>query len=324
MRCVAPTLIQEPGDDARPIEAKRAELAAVPAESCCSAPRRSPSSRAIGDNTGSMALKGASPDHEGPAEPDRWSLDDQLEGSPRAGPSTPRATSSRPREARAARGRARAAGLRAGGQADCANRHAGDLRIIPALVGFPVEIKTAYGHPGCDLPGDAITSVIARGDGSSSATTAGVPGRCVLARLRCRTAYGTAGSYRVVVSSFNARTGITTTDLGLQVAVPRRSSTPARGPCASACAGGPVCGSPAASCRPPSPTPSRQLQRYSARIEWGDGTVGNGTVTVRGAVLSVTGRHTWRRPLRRGRIVVTVTDAATHGTLTIRRAVRIA
>ena len=31
VRCVAPTLIQEPGDDARPIEAKRAELAAVPA-----------------------------------------------------------------------------------------------------------------------------------------------------------------------------------------------------------------------------------------------------------------------------------------------------
>src|SRR6185295_11019391 len=31
VRCVAPTLFQEPGDDARPIERKRAELAAVPA-----------------------------------------------------------------------------------------------------------------------------------------------------------------------------------------------------------------------------------------------------------------------------------------------------
>src|SRR5688572_17011886 len=30
VRCVAPTLIQEPGDDARPIEAKREELAALP------------------------------------------------------------------------------------------------------------------------------------------------------------------------------------------------------------------------------------------------------------------------------------------------------
>ena len=66
------------------------------------------------------------------------------------------------------------------------------------------------------------------------------------------------------------------------------------------------------------------FQRYRARIDWGDGTRGTGTVTVRGATLSVTARHTWRKPLRRGRIVVTVTDAATGGTLTIRRAVRIA
>jgi hypothetical protein len=66
------------------------------------------------------------------------------------------------------------------------------------------------------------------------------------------------------------------------------------------------------------------LRRYRAQIDWGDGTGGTGTVTVRGAVLSVVGRHTWHKPLRRGRIVVTVTDAATRGTLTIRRAVRIA
>ena len=34
--------------------------------------------RAIGDNTGSMALKGASPEFDGPAQPDRWPLDDEL------------------------------------------------------------------------------------------------------------------------------------------------------------------------------------------------------------------------------------------------------
>jgi hypothetical protein len=28
--------------------------------------------RAIGDNTGSMLLKGATPDHEGEDQPDRW------------------------------------------------------------------------------------------------------------------------------------------------------------------------------------------------------------------------------------------------------------
>jgi hypothetical protein len=30
--------------------------------------------RAIGDNRGSMLLKGATPDHEGPEAPDRWEL----------------------------------------------------------------------------------------------------------------------------------------------------------------------------------------------------------------------------------------------------------
>jgi aryl-alcohol dehydrogenase-like predicted oxidoreductase len=73
--CVVPTLIQEP--HGRPVEDKRAELAAVP--------RRSPLGdeevaelRAIGDNTGSMLLKGATPDHEGPPLPDRWPVDDRL------------------------------------------------------------------------------------------------------------------------------------------------------------------------------------------------------------------------------------------------------
>ena len=34
--------------------------------------------RAIGDNTGSMLLKGAAPDFEGEPLPDRWPLDAEL------------------------------------------------------------------------------------------------------------------------------------------------------------------------------------------------------------------------------------------------------
>src|SRR3954468_9014969 len=64
VRCVVPTLIQEPGGAARPVEAKRAELAAVPASSVLSSVEVE-ELRAIGDNHGSMALKGATPDHEG-------------------------------------------------------------------------------------------------------------------------------------------------------------------------------------------------------------------------------------------------------------------
>jgi aryl-alcohol dehydrogenase-like predicted oxidoreductase len=75
--CVAPTLIQEPGPTARPIEAKRAELAAVPPRSVLSAAEVA-EIRAIGDNTGSMALKGAAPGYEGEPQPDRWAIDGRL------------------------------------------------------------------------------------------------------------------------------------------------------------------------------------------------------------------------------------------------------
>src|SRR3954471_1286226 len=62
--CVAPTLIQEAGAGTRPIEHKRAELAAV-AEAPPLSAAEVDEIRAIGDNTGSMALKGAAADFEG-------------------------------------------------------------------------------------------------------------------------------------------------------------------------------------------------------------------------------------------------------------------
>lgn len=77
VQAVAPTLIQEIGPQARSIEDKRAELAALPDDQRLSQ-EDIKAIRAIGDNTGSMRLKGASPDHEGPDAPDRWSLNDEL------------------------------------------------------------------------------------------------------------------------------------------------------------------------------------------------------------------------------------------------------
>ncbi|HYM55555.1 MAG TPA: aldo/keto reductase, partial [Solirubrobacteraceae bacterium] len=77
VRCVAPTLIQEGGADARPVEDKRAELAAVSADVPLSA-EEVQALRAIGENTGCMALKGASLEHEGPPLADRWAVDDEL------------------------------------------------------------------------------------------------------------------------------------------------------------------------------------------------------------------------------------------------------
>jgi aryl-alcohol dehydrogenase-like predicted oxidoreductase len=77
VECVVPTLIQEAGPDARPIEDKRAELAALPAEQVLGSEDVA-AIRAIGDNTGCMALKGASPEHEGDERPDRWPLSAEL------------------------------------------------------------------------------------------------------------------------------------------------------------------------------------------------------------------------------------------------------
>jgi aryl-alcohol dehydrogenase-like predicted oxidoreductase len=78
VECVVPTLIQEAGPTARPVEEKRAELASTPVEVVLDQGDVD-EIRAIGDNTGCMALKGASPDYEGAPRADRWPLSDELE-----------------------------------------------------------------------------------------------------------------------------------------------------------------------------------------------------------------------------------------------------
>jgi aryl-alcohol dehydrogenase-like predicted oxidoreductase len=77
VECVAPTLIQEVGPEARTIESERAELAAIPDQGLLGADEIA-AIRAIGDNTGRMALKGANPAFEGAEQPDRWPLSQDL------------------------------------------------------------------------------------------------------------------------------------------------------------------------------------------------------------------------------------------------------
>jgi hypothetical protein len=77
VECVVPTLIQEAGPEARPIEEKRAELAALPVEQRLT-DEDVTAIRAIGDNSNCMTLKGASPEHEGDERPDRWPLSEEL------------------------------------------------------------------------------------------------------------------------------------------------------------------------------------------------------------------------------------------------------
>lgn len=77
VRCVVPTLIQEPGAAARPVEDKRADLAAVPRETVLTAEEIA-GIEAIGDNAGCMTLKGGTPAHDGEERPDSWPVTEEL------------------------------------------------------------------------------------------------------------------------------------------------------------------------------------------------------------------------------------------------------
>jgi aryl-alcohol dehydrogenase-like predicted oxidoreductase len=78
IKSVIPTMIQEVGDYAKPIEAKIEELGALPKIELDG--DEIAELRRIGDNTGCMDLKGGNPSHIGEPLPDRWSLTPDLEG----------------------------------------------------------------------------------------------------------------------------------------------------------------------------------------------------------------------------------------------------
>ncbi|MGK2933209.1 MAG: aldo/keto reductase [Solirubrobacterales bacterium] len=80
VECVAPTLIQEIGPNARPIEEMRKELAALPTEIRLT-DEEIDEIASIGDNHGSMALKGGSPVFQGEEKPDGWPLNPDLESA---------------------------------------------------------------------------------------------------------------------------------------------------------------------------------------------------------------------------------------------------
>lgn len=76
VKSVIPTIIQEVGEGARPIEEKIIELSELP-DLKLSADEVE-ELRRIGDNTGCMSLKGGNPEHIGEPLPDRWSLTKDL------------------------------------------------------------------------------------------------------------------------------------------------------------------------------------------------------------------------------------------------------
>ncbi|MBI4898318.1 MAG: aldo/keto reductase [Actinobacteria bacterium] len=76
VECVVPTLIEEEAAH-KPAERKRRELAELPEEDPLTAAEIA-TIRQIGDNTGCMPLKGASPDNDGAASADSWPVSEEL------------------------------------------------------------------------------------------------------------------------------------------------------------------------------------------------------------------------------------------------------
>ena len=79
VKCVVPTLIEEGVEGSRPVEAQREDLASLPADAGSILSEDAIAAiREIGDNKGSMRLKGAGPDHQGEEVADSWSVTEQL------------------------------------------------------------------------------------------------------------------------------------------------------------------------------------------------------------------------------------------------------
>jgi aryl-alcohol dehydrogenase-like predicted oxidoreductase len=76
VKSVIPTLIQEVGSTAKPIETKLNELATLPNVTLSEEEVRTIAD--VGNNKGCMALKGGSPAHSGDPLPDQWGLSNDL------------------------------------------------------------------------------------------------------------------------------------------------------------------------------------------------------------------------------------------------------
>ena len=76
VRSVVPTLIQEIGEKAKPIEEKVDDLAALPDSALT--PEEIQMITELGNNKGCMELKGGNPSHNGDPLPDRWALTPDL------------------------------------------------------------------------------------------------------------------------------------------------------------------------------------------------------------------------------------------------------
>ena len=203
---------------------------------------------------------------------------------------------------------------------DCANLPTTlELRLLLVAQGSEARLRAPGSRvEGCDEPGDPITLSVAWGDGTTeTAALVPSPGDERSFTVVAQHVYERSGRFPIVIRQRNERTGVTRNDAHYEAHVlptgriVRRRAMVVR-------PGGPFAGVVT-----PVPGGGDLFARYRARIAWGDGTTSRGRVRARGGELVVTGRHRWRRELRRRRLVVTVRELRTGAVLRIERPLRL-
>lgn len=195
---------------------------------------------------------------------------------------------------------------------DCANPPMTlELGLVPAAQNRAVTLRVpARLVAGCDLPADPLTATIDWGDGTTTSAT--IEDAMVLGVHT----YANAGTFALVITLRNGRTGVAREDRHYEATVDPAGLVIRRAPLtwrigrpfAGVLATYPIAG-------------ARLITDYTAKIAWGDGTTTQATVSARGGRLSVAGRHTWRRAPHS--FTVTVTAAGSGATLAIRRPLKL-
>lgn len=187
---------------------------------------------------------------------------------------------------------------------DCSNvPSTADLRIVRGFAGKPATLNAGGGlYPGCDNFADTYTVTIAWGDGTSSPAVLYTTSPGVF-RFSESHVYGVPGTYKIVYTQTNQRTGVSRSDSHYQAEI---MSDSFRNRAPLKVRAGDRYDGPVASFRT---SFFFIANNHRATIAWGDGKTSRGTVDQgKFGVISIRGSHTWKKPLRKRKLVVTLRE----------------
>jgi len=197
---------------------------------------------------------------------------------------------------------------------DCSNLPTtADARILNVVKGRPASLRAPASYfPGCDEIGDPIELSVDWGDGTPPGPARLEPGDGNRFTVVASHRYQRAGSFQIVITQRNLRTGVSREDRHYfaRVRLVRRSL----GPRLEWPTGLPFAGRLASVHRR-----GDAAAGYTARIAWGDGVTTKGLLVKKGARFLVSGRHTWRKPVEGKMLTVVIENPISGRRFEIRR-----